>query len=118
MSFIAGHERQGDEGERPSRSGPGTSTVAAGRTCPASPRSINPQVRGWINYYGAFYRSELYFLARRIDEHLVRWAMRKFKRFRAERPSMGVARCRPAARATLFAHWHLLPATGRPVGAV
>jgi hypothetical protein len=43
---------------------------------------INPQVRGWINYYGAFYRSELYSLARRIDEHLVRWAMQMFKRFR------------------------------------
>ena len=43
---------------------------------------INPQVRGWINYYGAFYRSELGFLARHIDEHLVRWAMHKFKRLR------------------------------------
>jgi hypothetical protein len=30
---------------------------------------INPQVRGWID--GAFYRSALYSLARRIDEHLV-----------------------------------------------
>ncbi|MGH3273311.1 MAG: group II intron reverse transcriptase/maturase, partial [Streptosporangiaceae bacterium] len=31
---------------------------------------INPQVRGWINFYGRFYRSELYFLAKRIDGHL------------------------------------------------
>ena len=45
-------------------------------------REINPQVRGWINYYGAFYRSELYAIARRIDQHLVRWAMQKFKRLR------------------------------------
>ena len=45
-------------------------------------QEINPQVRGWINYYGAFYRSELYSLAARIDEHLVRWAMQKFKRLR------------------------------------
>jgi len=43
-------------------------------------QAINAKVRGWINYYGAFYRSELYFLARRIDQHLVRWAMQKFKR--------------------------------------
>ena len=42
-------------------------------------REINPQVRGWINYYGPFYRSELYAIAARIDEHLVRWAMQKFK---------------------------------------
>ena len=45
---------------------------------------IDPQVRGWIGYYGAFYRSELYSLARHIDEHLVRWAMQKFKRLRGK----------------------------------
>jgi RNA-directed DNA polymerase len=39
-------------------------------------------VRGWINYYGRFYRSELRFLAWRINEHLTRWATHKFKRFR------------------------------------
>jgi hypothetical protein len=43
-------------------------------------------VRGWINYYGAFYRSMLYSLAARIDELLVRWAMQKFERLRG-RPS-------------------------------
>ena len=43
---------------------------------------INPQVRGWFGYYGAFYRSELGSLAWRIDQHLVRWAMHKFKRLR------------------------------------
>src|SRR3974377_1542669 len=31
---------------------------------------IDPQVRGWIGYYGAFYRSQLYSLARPIDAHL------------------------------------------------
>ena len=29
-----------------------------------------------------FYRSELNFLVRRINEHLVRWAMHKFKRLK------------------------------------
>lgn len=81
---------------------------------------INPQVRGWINYYGAFYRSELYSLATRIDQHLVRWAMRKFKRLRGK-----LARAWEWLNAVrqhqpkLFAHWHMLPPTvGRPVGAV
>ena len=37
-----------------------------------------------INYHGAFYRSELRFLAWRINEHLARWAMQKFKRFRGK----------------------------------
>ena len=83
-------------------------------------QGINPQVRGWINYYGAFYRSMLYSLAARIDEHLVRWAMQKFKRLRG-RPTRAwrwldtVRRRQP----TLFAHWYLLPSTpGRTVGAV
>lgn len=81
---------------------------------------INPHVRGWINYYGVFYRSELYSLARRIDEHLVRWAMQKFKRLRGK-PSrawdwLDAARQR---QPKLFAHWHLVSSTrGRLVGAV
>ena len=35
-------------------------------------KEINTQVQGWINYYGAFYRSELRLLAWRINEHLIR----------------------------------------------
>jgi RNA-directed DNA polymerase len=82
-------------------------------------RKINAQVRGWINYYGAFYRSELYFLARRIDQHLVRWAMRKFKRFR--RKPLSAWDWLNAARQqdpSLFAHWPLLSSTtNRPARA-
>lgn len=81
---------------------------------------INPQVRGWINYYGLFYRSELYSLARRINEHLVRWAMQKFKRLRGKparaRAWLDAARLR---QPKLFAHWHLVLRTnGRSVGVV
>jgi len=83
--------------------------------------AINPQIRGWFGYYGAFYRSELSFLAKRIDEHLVGWAMRKFKRLRG-RPARAWAWLSAVRQREprLFAHWHLLPITtqGRPVGAV
>ena len=41
---------------------------------------FNSIVQGWINYYGRFYKSMLYPFLRRINEHLVRWAMRKYKR--------------------------------------
>lgn len=81
---------------------------------------INPRVRGWFGYYGAFYRSELYSLARRIDEHLIRWAMHKFKRLRG-RPTRAWAWLKAVRQRAprLFAHWHLLPRTAdRPVGAV
>jgi group II intron reverse transcriptase/maturase len=41
---------------------------------------INRIVAGWINYYGRFYKTELIsFLQDRINPHLVKWAMRKFK---------------------------------------
>ena len=66
-------------------------------------------MRGWIGYYGAFYRSELYSLAWRIDQHLLRWAMQKFKRLRGKIAKASawldtVRRHLPR----LFAHWHLL----------
>jgi RNA-directed DNA polymerase len=82
-------------------------------------REINAQVRGWIGYYGAFYRSKLYLIARRIDEHLVRWAMQKYKRLRGKTLRAwawlnAVRQHRPK----LFAHWVLIARTqGRPVGA-
>jgi len=80
---------------------------------------INPQVRGWINYYGAFYRTELYSLLRRIDWHLVRWATRKFKRLRG-RPAAAWAWLAEVhqRQPKLFAHWQVQQLTaGRTVGA-
>ena len=73
-------------------------------------REINPQVSGWIGYYGAFYRSELHFLAFRIDQHLVRWARHKFKRLRyspvrAWAWLAAVKRREPG----LFVHWQGKP---------
>jgi hypothetical protein len=44
---------------------------------------INPVVAGWMNYYGRFYRSELYPLIKRVNTYLTRWARRKYKRLRA-----------------------------------
>jgi RNA-directed DNA polymerase len=82
-------------------------------------REINPEVRGWISYYGAFYRSKLQPIARRIDEHIVRWAMQKFKRLRrsTQRAWTWLAAVRQH-QPRLFAHWHLDVRTQSwPVGA-
>jgi RNA-directed DNA polymerase len=74
--------------------------------------AINPQVRGWINYYGAFYRSELRFLAWRINEHLTRWAMGKFKRFRGRyAKAMAWLQKIYQHQPDLFAHWQLIAFT-------
>ena len=44
---------------------------------------FNSIVQGWINYYGRFYKSmSVYPLLRRINDHLVRWACRKYRRLR------------------------------------
>ena len=45
-------------------------------------RMINPIVRGWMNYYGAFYRSALYGLLTRINAYLMRWVRKKYRRYR------------------------------------
>jgi RNA-directed DNA polymerase len=84
------------------RSGSDLSSIAA---------EINPQVRGWIGYYGAFYRSELRFLVYRIDQHLVRWARHKFKRLRYHpvRAWAWLAAVKRRDRG-LFAHWQGWPA--------
>ena len=76
-------------------------------------------MRGWINYYGAFYRSEPRFLAWRINEHLARWAMHKFKRFRGKyAKAMAWLQKVYQHQPRLFAHWQLIAFTaGRAAGA-
>ena len=42
---------------------------------------IEASVRGWINYYGKFYSSMLKQTLQSVNHAIVRWAMRKYKRF-------------------------------------
>lgn len=82
---------------------------------------INPVVAGWINYYGRFYKSELtHFLEQQINPFLVKWARRKYRRFRrapgrARRQLARIASAFP----NMFAHWrHGAMPTGSTTGAV
>jgi len=77
---------------------------------------VNPSVRGWVNYYGRFYRSALTPVLRCLERSLVYWVRRKFKRFARHRRKavhwLGtVARREPK----LFVMWQLgiRPATGQ-----
>lgn len=45
-------------------------------------RLTDPVVRGWMNYYGRFYRSKCVQVLRHLNNALVTWARRKYKRFR------------------------------------
>jgi len=46
---------------------------------------FNPVLRGWINYYGRFHKSALYRTFQHLDNILVRWASRKYKRLRGHK---------------------------------
>jgi len=70
---------------------------------------FNPVVRGWINYYGRFYKSALYPILNQLNGALQRWAMRKYKKLRRRRRKAfywfgRVAKWMPY----LFAHWRLV----------
>ena len=69
---------------------------------------FNPVIRGWINYYGNFYKSELYKVLRHMNKALVQWARRKYKKLargrkKAERWLGKLAKNMPK----LFAHWQI-----------
>ncbi len=79
---------------------------------------FNCCIRGWINYYGRYYKSALYPTLRRTDIFLARWAYRKFKslrghEWRARHWLERIARRQPR----LFAHWGLLFGRGWTIGA-
>lgn len=71
-------------------------------------RLTNPVVRGWMNYYGRFYRSKCVQVLRHFNVALAAWVRRKYTKFRhRERASMHwlgrVARREPS----LFILWQL-----------
>jgi RNA-directed DNA polymerase len=68
-------------------------------------RRINPIVRGWMNYYGAFFKSALYPLLERINAYLMRWMRKKFKRLRGRRKAQAAWNQAVVRRPRFFAHW-------------
>ena len=78
-------------------------------------RMFNAQVQGWVNYYGRYYKSAMYPPLRNIERFLIRWVMRKYKRFQRHKQRakkwLGSVRKREP---NLFVHWRL--GLGSPVG--
>jgi RNA-directed DNA polymerase len=68
-------------------------------------RWINPIVRGWMNYYGAFYKSALYPLLERINAYLMRWIRKKYKRLRGRKKAQDAWNQAVKRRPRFFAHW-------------
>ena len=76
----------------------------------------NPILRGWINYYGQYYKSALVWTFNVFNRILVKWAMRKYRKLRghcrrATHWLGRIARRQPE----LFAHWQagFRPSAGR-----
>jgi RNA-directed DNA polymerase len=68
-------------------------------------RMINPIVRGWMNYYGAFYPSALSTLLARINTYLMRWVRKKYKRLRPARKAREKWEYVTTTYPRYFAHW-------------
>ena len=67
---------------------------------------FNPILRGWIGYYGRYYKSGLHSLYRYFNKTLIAWSMRKFKKLngrrgKASRFIQEIAKRQPG----LFVHW-------------
>lgn len=78
-------------------------------------RRVNPYLRGWMNYYGRFYRSGIIQVLRHLERLMVKWVMRKYTRFRRRERAATHWLGRVARRApNIFVHWKLgvIPAAG------
>jgi RNA-directed DNA polymerase len=82
-------------------------------------RMFNPVIRGWLQYYGRYYRSALYPSMRHLDRALAWWAYWKYKKLRGHlrRATHWIARL--ARRdSQLWAHWQMGRRRGSMAGAV
>ena len=46
-------------------------------------QELNPKIRGWLNYYGKFRRSEMQWILYHLSSRIVRWLRKKYKRLKA-----------------------------------
>jgi len=75
---------------------------------------VRPILSRWVRYYGRFYPSKLRAELRTIDAFIVRWAIRKYKRFRGHIKAVwDWLRALKRRTPNLFAHWRgVEPAAG------
>jgi RNA-directed DNA polymerase len=71
-------------------------------------KGSNPTLSGWINYYGKYNPSNLYSVLRHFNKTLVKWVMRKYKKFKVHKTRAGkfmesISKRQPH----LFHHWKI-----------
>lgn len=71
-------------------------------------RESNPLLKGWLDYHGRYTPSALFPMLRYVNQTLLAWVMRKYKRFAAAKTRAGHFLQRLARDHTsLFVHWRL-----------
>lgn len=71
-------------------------------------RQSNPVVQGWINYYGAFYRSLLKNALQLVNDGIAQWARKKYKRFNGSKwKALQWLKAMAKRSPDLFAHWQI-----------
>lgn len=70
--------------------------------------AINPVLKGWINYYGHFYKTKLRSFMHMVNVKIVRWARQKYKGLRSSDMKAikwlhGISQ----RSLDLFAHWSI-----------
>ena len=83
--------------------------LRTGHTFKDLARRINPIVAGWMQYYGAFYRSALSSLLQRINAYLMRWIRKKYKRLRGKKKARECWQGITGRYPLMFAHWKWVP---------
>jgi len=68
--------------------------------------SLNPRIRGWIEYYGKHSPREVYQVLKYVDERLASWAKKKFKKLKRRKTrTYDFLRRIQGENPNLFAHW-------------
>jgi len=80
--------------------------LKSGSTIEQIANEVNQVVRGWVQYYGAFYKTRLIGVLYQLEQSLNRWACRKYRSLRRKPTRAGrflgrIAEIRP----NLFEHW-------------
>lgn len=77
-------------------------------------RMFNPVIRGWINYYGRFYKSQLYAVLRHLNRALVLWVRRKYKRYKHQQKAEHWLGRLAKREPQMFTHWQMgiIPTAG------
>lgn len=83
-------------------------TSRSGSSLSRLAQEINPVLKGWINYYGSFYKSEMSTVLGYLNLILKKWARQKYKKLRGRKIKASewlreVANVQP----NLFTHWQL-----------